>query len=559
MLTGVTWGYAVSAMAYDEHAVGRQAGGGQDATAAECLQCGGTYAADPGWRRVGRLQSAAAEAAALTGAAGAARGGGRQPSSQRQSMAARALSSDTPAEAHIHAMIGPSPAPPAPKRTAPPPTAAGKNPGATRADLLRWAAELGIAGDLDGGDDPLSAAGESALSRRLRADVRARACETLDIGRLRTALGWAADFRAATRRIPLFRPLRFEGDLDGMRYNQATLDALAEYIRQQGSKRRGRGATSLVASDTIQSYVGVLRLLRGAEAGYAVTSDAVNVTAPAALKRMRQVDAPAGERVLERGMRASMLRRLAQTGFDRSSPMGTMRWAAALLAHNLVLRGGELCVVTDVAFDSARDIVLGSVDIREPCAESDGCHWMTVDVTAIKDGDARNVTVPMPVRRRSSVGAMGADPMCTYDAVLALMRQHLGRTPVTGRVSGAAALRPMFTRRWPASPRAKSNEWRTADTNKLAKEMAAALGQDESEFGGKSFRIGGATDIAATVGMVKAERLLRERGRWKSDVAFAYKRALATDHLRLSAGMADAQGRDLEAMCAGWSQPSTFR
>ena len=247
MLTGVTWGYAVSAMAYDEHAVGRQAGGGQDATAAECLQCGGTYAADPGWRRVGRLQSAAAEAAALTGAAGAARGGGRQPSSQRQSMAARALSSDTPAEAHIHAMIGPSPAPPAPKRTAPPPTAAGKNPGATRADLLRWAAELGIAGDLDGGDDPLSAAGESALSRRLRADVRARACETLDIGRLRTALGWAADFRAATRRIPLFRPLRFEGDLDGTcdttrrrstrsrsTYGGCPGDVIGFYLRCQG-------------------------------------------------------------------------------------------------------------------------------------------------------------------------------------------------------------------------------------------------------------------------------------------------------------------------------------
>ena len=157
------------------------------------------------------------------------------------------------------------------------------------------------------------------------------------------------------------------------------------------------------------------------------------------------------------------------------------------------------------------------------------------------------------------MGALGADPMCTYDAVLTLMRQHLGQMPVTGRVPGAAALRPMFTRRWPAPPHARSNEWRTIETNELAKEMAAALGLDPSEFGGKSFRIGGATDIAATVGMTAAERLLRERGRWKSDVAFIYKRALMTDHLRLSAGMADAQGRDLEAMCAGWSQPSTFR
>ena len=659
MLTGVTWGCAVSAPAYDEHAVSRQAGGGKAATAAECLQCGSTYAADPGWRRTTRLQSAVAEAAALTGAAGAARGGDKQPPSQRQSMVARALSPDTLAEAqhakqneedcdraecegvlnpplqrwadaktdewwsgrrsdlgpeppfysysaqpraptstgrgsqrlpsaataaeidartglpihtmrNIHAMDSPNPpppyrkrtanpAPPAPRRTAPPPTAAGSNSGASRADLLRWAAELGIAGDLDDGDDPLSAAGESALSRRLRADVRTRASETLDLGRLRTALGWADDFKAATQRVPLFRPLSFEGDLASMRYNQATLDALAEYIRQQGSKQRGRGATSLVSSDTIQSYIGVLRILRGAEAGYAVTSKAVNVTAPAALKRMRQVDTPAGERVLERAMRASMLRQLAESSFDRTSPLGTMRWAAALLAHNMVLRGGEIGVVTKVAFDSARDIVLGSVDIREPCAESDGCRWMTIDITAIKDGDARNRTVPMPLRRRSNVGALGADPMCTYDAVLTLMRQHLGQTPVAGRVSGAAALRPMFTRRWPAPPHARSNEWRTIETNELAKEMAAALGLDASEFGGKSFRIGGATDIAATVGMEAAERLLKERGRWKSDVAFIYKRALMTDHLRLSAGMADAQGRDLEAMCAGWSQPSTFR
>ena len=148
--------------------------------------------------------------------------------------------------------------------------------------------------------------------------------------------------------------------------------------------------------------------------------------------------------------------------------------------------------------------------------------------------------------------------MCTYDAVVLAMQQRLGRLPpAVGRVEGAVALTALFTR----VPRRGQtcDAWCTTDTNKLAKDMAAALGLDASEFGGKSFRIGGATDIAATVGMVKAERLLRERGRWKSDVAFAYKRALATDHLRLSAGMADAQGRDLEAMCAGWCQPSTFR
>ena len=95
-----------------------------------------------------------------------------------------------------------------PIRTAPPPTAASKDPAAERAELLRWAAELGVGGGLDDGDDPLGAEGETALSRRLRLDVRARASETLDLGRLRTALGWVAEFKVDTRREPLFKPLQ---------------------------------------------------------------------------------------------------------------------------------------------------------------------------------------------------------------------------------------------------------------------------------------------------------------------------------------------------------------
>ena len=60
-------------------------------------------------------------------------------------------------------------------------------------------------------------------------------------------------------------------------------------------------------------------------------------------------------------------------------------------------------------------------------------------------------------------------------------------------------------------------------------------------------------------GVVKAERLLRQRGRWIPDAAFLYERALVSDHLSLSAEMADVQGCELEAMCAGWYQPCTPR
>ena len=44
----------------------------------------------------------------------------------------------------------------------------------------------------------------------------------------------------------------------------------------------------------------------------------------------------------------------------------------------------------DKPIATGRDIVLGSVDTRTPCAESEGFPWMTIDVTAIKDGEARH-------------------------------------------------------------------------------------------------------------------------------------------------------------------------
>ena len=104
--------------------------------------------------------------------------------------------------------------------------------------------------------------------------------------------------------------------------------------------------------------------------------------------------------------------------------------------------------------------------------------------------------------------------MCTYDAVVLAMRQRLGRLPqATGRVEGPDAIRPLFSR---PPRRGQAEAWRTADTNKLAKDMAATLGLPEADFGAKSFRIAGATDLAAVFGIEKAERIIKQRGRWQS-------------------------------------------
>ena len=70
------------------------------------------------------------------------------------------------------------------------------------------------------------------------------------------------------------------------------------------------------------------------------TSDVVNTAMPRAFKRYRQIDGPPGERKLTHGFRAYMFRELVRGGYDRTSARGIVRWAAALGAHNLLLRGG---------------------------------------------------------------------------------------------------------------------------------------------------------------------------------------------------------------------------
>ena len=78
-------------------------------------------------------------------------------------------------------------------------------------------------------------------------------------------------------------------------------------------------------------------------------------------------------------------------------------------------------------------------------------------------------------------------------------------------------------------------------------------------MGGKFARIGGATDLREVLGDGLAE-LIKERGRWKSDVAKVYQRALVKAHLEASARLStDQTTREMEDMCKGWAQPASLR
>ena len=119
-------------------------------------------------------------------------------------------------------------------------------------------------------------------------------------------------------------------------------------------------------------------------------------------------------------------------------------------------------------------------------------------------------------------------------------------------MEGPDALLPLFVN-------SRGGAWTTADTRRLARKYAAKLGLEANLFGAKSFRIGGATDYRAVYGPEAAERMVRQRGRWWSDIHELYQRALEAEHLSGSAAIGDARGAELEALCKGWAQPASFR
>ena len=87
--------------------------------------------------------------------------------------------------------------------------------------------------------------------------------------------------------------------------------------------------------------------------------------------------------------------------------------------------------------------------------------------------------------------------------------------------------------------------------------VASWAGLDAASVGGASLRIGGATDLYARYGGASA-RVIKERGRWDSDIHFVYARPSATAHLAASREVGDACDVDLEAAFPEWSQPTRF-
>ena len=245
------------------------------------------------------------------------------------------------------------------------------------------------------------------------------------------------------------------------------------------------------------------------------------------------------------------LREISQNpALDRTSRSGIQDWAAALLAHNLLLRGGELGRSSKGRWDPRRGLTLESLDFREPCPESEGCPWVIVRMVAIKDTNARHAPVFIPIRRRASFLAapVDSDPLDAYDAIRRAWLARRAEVPPHMRHEA-----PLFT----SSEGGSLAAWTTDDSRRLARDFGRMVNIAAIDIGGKAFRVGGATDMRDALGDASIH-LIKQRGRWASDVAQVYQRALVRSHLEASVLMSSkgAASRDMEELVKGWAQPA---
>ena len=453
----------------------------------------------------------------------------------------------------------------------PPPNFVGKKPSNPKkrrtgdeaiAEIITMATRLDLVGPLgiDFGIDATHPGG--SLEASLFSSLHARCSKAWDVPRLLSALKWFAGFNTATTRIH-FIPAFGENAMRGYVHNRCTADLFGEFIVRSPPMR---GSAEHVGADAASGYVGAILTLRSREARYCICPAEVNLNAPLAFKTIRRSQGPPGDRKLSRGIRAIDLSKASRT-FPRTSIQDHIDWAAALLAHNAYLRGGEIGIPDNAEVDPKRIITFDSLVWHDPRPESHNRMWLIVWIVPIKDPKARHKAYPTPICRRHD-GPFGNDPLDTYDAIA---QAHWSRRrpgiPFPVDRSGTplcewwlqaedspgtpSADSPFFT--------APSGEvYTTSDTRRLGRSIARHAGIPPENVGAKCFRVGGSTDARSRLGET-GKSLIKQRGRWSSDVAEIYQRPLLHDHLEASAAVGQTTANiDLEAVCEGWAQP-TFR
>ena len=393
--------------------------------------------------------------------------------------------------------------------------------------------------------------------RELRAATQQVIHESVDPGRLQSALThWELWRTEAPARVP-FLPLRgpdSPGADAAASYNAETFELFTASCLRRGSLRPGHIGSPL-EPDTVSGYVSALRSLLSRDGGVQMRSAQHDTRITALRGGVRRARGPRPSRRRRRGLRARQLRAAAANrSFDRKQSWASRRrWAAAVVGHSLIARGGELGRVSGKLFSAQRGLTWANVSWHEVGTLHATHAAATIHLHNVKDPEGLRPRVPIPIRRHAKGGAAADDPLCAYDLLLAAWRDDV-------RVLGtAAALQsPIFRH---SAKGGVEDAISTTDVCRIVRDVAAAAGEDPADFGGHSLRVGGASDFrdlfdCSTAGLEEAERVLKKRGRWRSDIAFIYTRASLATALEASARLAQVDGGDIEAAFSAWAEPA---
>ena len=439
---------------------------------------------------------------------------------------------------------------PAAKRPSPAPSTATT----TAADAnIGTAATLGIVDALTSTHiadewtaEPSAAERQQAVRLRLALSNRAAVANAPTYhADLAYALSWVVHFAAT---MPNRKLLVRNLDVGDSMYNADTRGMLFEHIRETGSRRGGPSHGKVLKSDTISGILSTFFAFCERLAGGALSNPGALAMLSQARKQARHEDGPAGERAVAAPLRALHMRAaFISPGFDTSSPGGVVRQAGILFGHNVLARAQCLSGGEHDAVDPSRDLTIASFDWLAAAAMIPPA--VVVWLHPSKDPTQRKRRYPMLVQRRSVTAPLGSDPMCTFDALRMAWHYLAESIP---RAQWASTLFFRVAIELGDDPRI----WRPLrplDVTVWVCAVAEAAGLPPGSRGSRALRMGGASDMYDIWGPA-AERFIRERGRWGSDVAQIYQRVSAAAHGDISRTIGDSVGADLQSMLTGWCQ-----
>ena len=434
-------------------------------------------------------------------------------------------------------------------------------------ETLARAERLGLTGPLGSPDDyavtGVAPPEKNSLAASLEASLRLRMATSLDLPRLNTALTWWENFQVANEGTLVFKPALNAASNSGRLHNRKVIDLFGEYIRR--SAPLGKTSHGVVQASAIASYQSVILIFRSKEARYDIAPADTNIVMPGALKAMRAQDPPTGERARNVGLRAMDLRKAAEAGLDRVSAGGAVEWAGMLLSHSALLRGGEEGVADGIQPDPTRIITWSKIVFKAAIKESRFRPWLISLVVPIKDANKTRKAYPIGVPRRHD-GPFLSDPLDPYDAMALAwwLRARAGASPLNFPRDDAGRPAPGWQLQAPAPDLSApffadpgGAPFTTSRVRARNKRIAALAGLDPADVGAKAGRIGGSTDYRERQGAAGAA-IIRQRGRWNSDVGEIYQRPLVAEHLAAAADVGNACGDDLERICAEFAQAAHY-